>query len=352
MRKSVKETVHRRVQQILLLLFVLCFGAGIPKTDVKAAQTSVSHGNLIYEEGYRNACFYAEDILLLEEKLSSIPEQCFDPLCYAHTHNWEYCRINERTHTRHCAECGEANDLTSAHRADRWESDTISHEGKTYPAKRFTCACGYQWRMELNHTIAYETVNELSHRGRCVLDGTVYCRGYEPIVEEHYAWYYEMGEDGIHHEKICFDCGLEMEEVCSFDEMVEDEELRVCICGRSAEREEESEAPDQPETEEPPEEPDEPESEDPPGASDESESEDPPETSDESESEDSSETSDESENEDLPETSDESEKEDPPETSDRPGTGDAPKVDRIRVDSYKTSLKQKEDFDYHEKSEK
>ena len=246
MRKSVKETVHRRVQQILLLLFVLCFGAGIPKTDVKAAQTSVSHGNLIYEGGYRNACFYAEDILLLEEKLSSIPEQCFDPLCYAHTHNWEYCQINERTHTRHCAECGEDNDLTSVHRADGWESDTIIHEGKTYPAKRFTCDCGYQWRMELNHTITYETVDELSHRGRCVLDGTAYCLGYEPFVEEHYAWYYEMGEDELHHVKICFDCGLQMEEVCSFSEANEDENLRFCICGRSAEHEEESEVPDQP----------------------------------------------------------------------------------------------------------
>lgn len=288
-------------KSMLFLLFVLCLGAGMPKMYVKAAQTFVSHGNLIYEEGYRNASFYAEDIFLLEEKLSSIPERCFDPTCYAHTHNWEYCRINERTHTRHCADCGDANDLTSDHRADRWESDTIIHEGKSYPAKRFTCACGYQWRMELSHTITYEAVDEWSHRGRCALDGTSYCQGCEPLVEEHYAWYYEMCEEELHHEKICFDCGYQIEEACSFIETEGDEGQLVCICGRSVEREEESETPDKPETEDPPEAPDEPESEDPPEASDESESEDAPGTPDESENEEQPGTPDESENEETSE---------------------------------------------------
>lgn len=322
-------------KSIILLLFVLCLGAGMPKMYVKAAQTSVSHGNLIYEEEYRNASLYAEDILLLEEKLSSIPERCFDPFCYSHTHYWEYCRINERTHTRHCADCGEANDLTSVHRADRWESDTIFHEGKTYPAKRFTCACGYQWQMELSHTLTYEAVDELSHRGRCVLDGTAYCQGYEPSVEEHYAWYYEMDEDGFHHAKICLDCGCRMEEVCSFGETEEDEALRVCICGRSVEREEESEVPDKPETGDAPEVPDEPGGEDPPETSDESENEDPPGTPDESEDEDSPGTPDESEDEDPPGTLDESENEDSSGIPDRPGTGDTSKEDNIRVNSYK-----------------
>lgn len=335
MRKSLEEIVHRRVGQILLLLFVLCLGTGIPKMYVKAAQTSVSHGNLIYGEGYRNASLYAEDIILLEEKLASIPERCFDPLCYAHTHNWEYCQINERTHTRHCEDCGEANDLTSVHRADRWEIDTIFHEGKTYPAKCFTCACGYQWRMERNHTITYEAVDELSHRGRCVLDGTGYCQGYEPFDEEHYAWYYETDEDGIHHAKICFDCAYQMKEACSFGEPEEDEGQRFCICGRCAAQEEEPEAPDKPETEDPPEAPDESESEDPPGTADESESEDSPEAPDEPGSEDPPETSDESENEEPPGAPDESESEDPSGISDRPGTGDATEEDNIRVNSYK-----------------
>lgn len=272
---------------------------------------------------------------MLEGKISTIPERCFDPVCYAHTHNWEYCRINERTHTRHCEDCGEVNDLTSVHRADRWESDTIFHEGRTYPAKCFTCACGYRWRMELDHTITYETVDESSHRGRCVLDGTVYCQGYEPSVEEHYAWYYEMDEDGIHHEKICFDCGCRMEEVCRFSEADEDENLRVCICGRSAEREEESETPDKPETGEPTEDPNEPGSEDPPGTSDEPGDEDPPEIPDESENDDPPETADESENDES--ENDESENEDPPGTPDEPGSeeppgmGDRPEEDNIQV---------------------
>lgn len=304
---SVKGIAHRGVWkqclQILFLLFGLCLGAGMPKIYAKAAQAPVSHGNLIYEGRQGIASLYASDIHLLEEKISTIPEQCFDPVWYSHTHNWEYCRINERTHTRHCAECGDANDLTSPHRAGSWERDTVFYEGNSYPAKRYTCACGYQWRTEMNHTLIYEAVDEVNHRGRCALDGTPYCQGCEPSLEEHYAWYYEMGEDDFHHEKICYDCGYRVEEDCRFDETEDEESRRVCVCGRSAEREEGSETPEAGDT---PETPDEPETGEPPEAPDEPETEDAPETPDEPEIG------------DTPETPDE------PETGDESGTGDAP----------------------------
>lgn len=295
----------------LLLLLGLCLGTGMPKICAKAAQTPVSHGNLIYEGRGASASLYAADIHLLEEKISTIPEQCFDPVWYGHTHNWEYCRINERTHTRHCADCGDANDLTGPHRADSWEHDTIFYKGNSYPAKRYTCACGYQWSMEMRHTLIYEAVDEMNHQVRCALDGSPYCQGCEPSVEEHYAWYYEMDEDELHHEKICIDCGYRIKEACSFDETEGDESLRVCVCGRSAESEEESETP---ETDDKPETPNEPETGDP------------PELPDESGTEDTAENPDEPETDDAPENPDEPESDDAPGIPDEPGEEDTTEI--------------------------
>lgn len=78
MRKAVRE-----ITQALLLLIILCLGAEMPKSQAKATQTLISHGNLIYEDARGSVSLYAADILLLEEKLSSVPERCFDPAGYA-----------------------------------------------------------------------------------------------------------------------------------------------------------------------------------------------------------------------------------------------------------------------------
>lgn len=257
-----------------LLMIGLYFGLTVSEIEAEAAQRPVSHGTIIYTEGGENAGFYAADILLLEEKISAVPERCFDPACYAHDHKWEYRGINERTHTRHCADCGDANDLTCAHRANGWESTVIHYEGKTYPGRRYICDCGYQWNTELSHTFKCEAVDEMTHESRCVLGETAYCKGYEAYAEEHYAWYYQTGEDGFHHRKICYDCGFEMEEACSFDETEGEEGLGVCICGRSAgsekpeETEEKPEESEVPETEEKPDNPKEPETEEEPNVPD------------------------------------------------------------------------------------
>lgn len=328
MRKTTRGIVRRRMGiqllQTLLLLIGLCFGVRMPNVHAQTVSTCSSHGNLVYEGKRGSVALYAADIRLLEEKISTIPERCFDPVCYAHTHNWEYCRINEKTHTRHCTDCGEANDLTSSHRADSWERDTFFYEGKAYPGKRFTCVCGYQWSMELSHTMIFEVLDEVNHHSRCALDGTPYCRGCEPSVEEHYAWYYEMGDDEFHHEKICFDCGFQIEETCCFD-VAEDEEGRhACICGRREKREEESETSDEPETGEHPGDPDEPGAEDVPETPDEPGTEDVPETPDEPGTEDAPETPDAPEINDPSETPDEPETGGVPETPALPGTGDAP----------------------------
>lgn len=68
---------------VFLLLIGLWFGARMPNVQAQTVSTSASHGNLIYEGNRGNVALYAADIHLLEEKISTIPEQCFDPVCYA-----------------------------------------------------------------------------------------------------------------------------------------------------------------------------------------------------------------------------------------------------------------------------
>lgn len=307
--------------QSVLMLIGLCLCLTMPGMQAEAAARPASHGNVVYTEG--NAGFYAADILLLEEKISTIPDRCFDPACYAHTHQWEYCEINQRTHTRHCAECGAANDLTSVHRAERQESDTIRYEGKTYPARRYTCACGYQWSMELSHTVKYEAVDAMRHRDGCVLGETAYCGGYEPSVEEHYAWYYEMEEDDLRHRKICYDCGFQVEEACSFGE-TEEEGISVCVCGRIAPREE---GGDVPVTGEPPEAPDTGEETDAPklpDAGEEAEKPEAPDTGGEADTPEVPDTGEEAEKPEAPDTGGEAEMPKPPDTGGEAETPETP----------------------------
>lgn len=84
-RDTIKKQAIRQFLQVFLLSGGLVIGAGLPKIQAKAIQTVVSHGNLVYEGKRGNACLYAADILLLEEKISTIPAQCFDPASYVDT---------------------------------------------------------------------------------------------------------------------------------------------------------------------------------------------------------------------------------------------------------------------------
>lgn len=249
-------------------------------------ETLASHGNFIYENSGRNGErleWYAEDLLLLKEKLSTIPEQCFDPACYTHEHCFVYRDITENTHTKHCEECGAAFDSISAHAAVREERCTISHGGKEYLGRKFICECGWQWMRETGHTLLYEPSDAVNHTVRCALDGSAYCQGYEPVTEEHYAYYYVPDEEGMRHEKVCLDCGYREEEACSFslekpplqgdaedgnaedDQTGQDAVYRWCVCGncRNTKRDDAEitleEEPAPPAVGEPPEMPDTPE---------------------------------------------------------------------------------------------
>ncbi len=223
-----KNNVTWKRKRIAAVLLALTFGlsAAAPTMRTEASQAAgyslaqaglSSGGSLVYREADKGAHIYTADFLLLQDRLDTIPDTVFEPGCYTHTHRWEYLDINGQTHRRHCGACGTAFDLVCAHRAERRESCSLIHDGAEYPGIRYTCVCGYQWEREEAHTLFFEAVDENGHRSGCRLDGTGFCPGYEPLTEEHYAYCYEPCEDGLHHEKICMDCGYRSEEACCFN---------------------------------------------------------------------------------------------------------------------------------------
>lgn len=171
-----------------------------------------ARGNIVYQDGDIKAGIYAADFALLYEKAAMGPKEAFDPACYTHIHQWEYRDPGERTHTRHCAICGDAFDLVEAHKAEREDDCMITREGKEFPGRRYSCACGYQWEREKAHVLTFDVVDETCHRSRCLLDGTEYCMGYEPVEEEHYAFYHTPDQTGTYYIKTCIDCGYQTEE--------------------------------------------------------------------------------------------------------------------------------------------
>lgn len=251
----------------VILMTGICTTLGTAQAKEEAF---ASRGSLVFEDNRGRLEWNTEDLLLLKEKLSSIPNQCFDPACYTHDHNWVYQDINESTHTRHCDGCGSAFDSISGHMAVREECCVISHDGREYPGQKFICTCGWQWMRETAHTLLCEPVDAVNHTIRCALDGSAYCRGYESVMEEHYAYYYVPDEDGMRHGKVCLDCGYREEELCSFtleeapvqektegenskeDQAVQGEVYRWCVCGNCMKQEAAQEDPAQPDVGEPP----------------------------------------------------------------------------------------------------
>lgn len=192
----------------VILLAAVCATTG---TAQAKEETFASGGSLVYENREGKIAWYAEDLLLLREEISLIPEQSCDPVSHTHSHFWIYQDINEKTHTRHCEGCGNTLDTISSHTAVQEENCIISYKETTYPGRRYTCECGWQWVREEGHTLLYEPIDAVNHICRCELDGTAYCQGYEPVTQEHYAYYYSEDEDGSHQEKICLDCGYREE---------------------------------------------------------------------------------------------------------------------------------------------
>lgn len=77
------------------ILLVMAIFMGIPFVAAKAAESEPSgtdeksiksYGTIVYEDANGSVKICAEDIVLLQEKLSSIPEEIFDPALYSNTH--------------------------------------------------------------------------------------------------------------------------------------------------------------------------------------------------------------------------------------------------------------------------
>lgn len=237
-----KEKIKKLVIALILPLTIgLCVTT--EAAQAKGAEIS-SRGAIVYRDDGEKAEIYAADFLLLKEKLDTISDEIFFPSYYAHVHQWEYKNVNDMTHTKHCDRCGETNDLTNAHQAVHEEDCTITSRGKEYPGRRYSCECGRQWVQEAAHALVFEVVDENCHRSRCALEEEGYCQGYEPVLEEHYAYYYIPDPDGAHHRKNCFDCVYQVDEACDFileswDEEIEsDASRRYCECGNSRQTEE------------------------------------------------------------------------------------------------------------------
>lgn len=237
-----KEKMKKLVIVMILPLAVELFGTA-EAAQAKGAEIS-SRGAIVYQDNGEKAEIYAADFLFLKEKLDMIPDEIFSPSYYAHAHQWEYKNVNDRTHTKHCAKCGDSYDLTNQHQAVRAEECTITSQGEEYPGRRYSCECGRQWLQETAHALVFELVDENCHRSRCVLEQEGCCQGYEPVLEEHYAYYYIPDPDGVHHRKICFDCAYQVEEACDFileswDEEIEpDASTWYCECGNSRQTDE------------------------------------------------------------------------------------------------------------------
>ena len=183
-------------------------GAG--QKGILQMREPASRGNLIYRGGGKEAGIYESDFSLLWDRLSAVSGEVFDPAEYTHMHRWEYRDEDDRTHTRYCVLCGDT--LTDMHKAESEEDCMISDGEKEYPGIRYQCVCGYQWKREKAHVPVFDIVDENCHRSRCLLDGTEYCPGYEPVEEEHYAFSFTPDPSGTHDIKTCIDCGYQTEE--------------------------------------------------------------------------------------------------------------------------------------------
>lgn len=231
-----KEKEHGNVADgAILTVFVLLF-LSIPcyahANLVKVPEINIrSNGNIVYKDENGSVKIYTEDIALLQEQLSSIPEDIFEPALYSRTHDWEYIDVNEISHMRQCNVCGTK--ITNAHKAVNQEECSFTYNNKTYDGYSFTCKCGYIWQKEKDHNYVYISFDEENHTAACALDGTKYCGGLTEYEEEHVLSAAPITDET--HNVTCSSCLYKKEETCDFTEYFQDEitkeERLICECG-------------------------------------------------------------------------------------------------------------------------
>ena len=222
------------------ILYAMIILIGIP-IAAKAAGTAdaegiTSYGSIVYKDETGAVGIYAEDIVLLHEKLASVSDEIFAPILYSHPHAWEYIDINEKEHTKHCDGCGSKYDVTDHHNATEKREYTISFDGQDFAGYEYVCECGHCWIKEEFHTAVYIEKDENVHSVSCMLAGTPYCKGTISGELEHILVAHPI--DASHHQKICNLCDYEgLTEVCIFnkEDAVTNEGLaetrKYCECG-------------------------------------------------------------------------------------------------------------------------
>lgn len=228
--------MRKKIGVLMALLIFIGIPLGVKATSELGSSNIKSCGSIIYQDSSGSMELYAEDIALLQEKLSSVPNEIFDPVLYSHIHEWEYINVNRDTHTRHCAGCGSAYDMVSAHDVAASKVCTITYNGKEYPGYEKRCRCGYTWKEEMYHNLIYSPVDASYHILSCALDGTDYCSGLSDEKSVHIITAFPIDES--HHRLICDYCGFTGEtQECVFDyDSVEDNEdstkvRKYCECG-------------------------------------------------------------------------------------------------------------------------
>lgn len=198
-----------------VMLLAICLALAVNCSRAYAVEVSVrSRGNIRFESREGEILLCGEDMDYLLEKVSSIPDEMFDPAYYSHIHIWKYGQIDSSTHTKQCTICSKS--VTKSHVSRRQEPSVIIYRGGSFSGTMHTCECGQEWLKETAHNLVYVQKDEEGHIVRCELSNTDYCSGRDETEEEH-SYSLESGEDYRTHFKTCRLCGFKKEEECGFD---------------------------------------------------------------------------------------------------------------------------------------
>lgn len=237
-----KRNISKGILIVLVFVFVSipCYAYAADLVELPEINIG-SYGSIVYQDANGSVEIYAEDIVLLQEKLESIPEDIFTPAFYSSIHDWQYIDKNEETHTRRCNICGTT--IRNMHIAMSYEENSFVYNYNMYDGYNFECKCGYVWQGERDHNYVYTPVDAGKHRVSCALNGTKYCEGLEEYDEEH-VLDIEPDTDNT-HKVTCSICLYEKDENCDFTEYFQDmttgEERLICECGNYIVIEEECE---------------------------------------------------------------------------------------------------------------
>ncbi len=84
-----KRNIVKIIMAVFLFISIPCSCYAYANSVVVPEINIRSYGNIVYEDENGSVKIYAEDIAFLQEKLSSIPEEIFDPAVYSHVYEKE-----------------------------------------------------------------------------------------------------------------------------------------------------------------------------------------------------------------------------------------------------------------------